>query len=91
MRNPASKKHDTAKKATRKSARVPRVPVPAQITTVLLSEREVCSVLGLGRVTLWKMRTRGQFPQPVQLSPNRKGWLASTINEWIAARAAVSA
>lgn len=46
--------------------------------------RAVCG--GLAFSTIWRMRQRGEFPEPVQLSPNRVGWRRADIDAWLAAR-----
>lgn len=55
-----------------------------------LRPSEVEARTSLNRVTLWRLRSRGEFPQPVRLSPGRVGYLASAVEEWVAARAAAS-
>ena len=41
---------------------------------------------GLSRATIHRMRRRGEFPEPIRLSPGRCGWRQSTIDEWLAGR-----
>ena len=36
--------------------------------------------------TLWRLRKRKAFPEPVSISPNRKMWRESDVNDWIATR-----
>jgi predicted DNA-binding transcriptional regulator AlpA len=36
--------------------------------------------------TLWRLRKRKAFPEPVAISPNRRMWRESEIDAWIAAR-----
>ena len=38
------------------------------------------------RETLWRWRQTGEFPQPVQLSPNTIAWRSADIFAWLAAR-----
>ena len=54
----------------------------------ILSPRTVEARLGLDSTTIWRMRRRQEFPQPISLSPGRKGYRRSDIEAWIAARAA---
>jgi prophage regulatory protein len=49
---------------------------------------ELASIVPLSRVTIWQMRRRGDFPAPIQLSPNRVGWRLSEVRAWIASRKA---
>lgn len=55
-----------------------------------LSPREAYSRVGLSRVTAWKMRKVGQFPEPIQISTGRKAYLESDIDAWIDGRVAAS-
>lgn len=52
----------------------------------ILSRRQVADLLDISPVTLWRMRTRGEFPQPLQISSGRVGWCARTVWEWLAER-----
>ena len=36
---------------------------------------------------IWRMEKVGDFPVRVKLGPNRVGWLASEIDDWIEAKA----
>lgn len=51
-----------------------------------ISPQELSSLTGLSLPTLWRLRRRGDLPQPTQLSPRRIGWPVATIREWFAAR-----
>ena len=46
------------------------------------------STTGLGRSTIYKKVKEGTFPKPVPISGGAVGWLASEIEEWLAARIA---
>jgi prophage regulatory protein len=56
----------------------------------LVSPAQLAALTGLSSVTLWRMRGRGEFPQPIQLSPGRVAWRAVDINEWLASRLAAA-
>ncbi len=43
---------------------------------------------GLSDTTIWRMRRKGLFPNPVSVSPGKKVWRESDISDWIAARIA---
>lgn len=47
---------------------------------------ELVVLLGLSRTTLYRLIAADAFPKPVNLSPRRVGWLAATIDDWLAAR-----
>jgi prophage regulatory protein len=54
--------------------------------TRFLSARELRNLTGLSDPTLWRMRQRGELPEPVRLSPGRVGWRVDDIEHWIASR-----
>jgi prophage regulatory protein len=54
----------------------------------ILRPARVAEQLGLSIVTIWRLRRRGEFPAPIQLSPGAIGWRASTIAAWLLAREA---
>ena len=45
---------------------------------------------GLSDTTIWRMRRKGLFPNPVSVSPGKKVWRESDISDWIASRIASS-
>ena len=52
-----------------------------------LSPKDVNRLTGLSLTTLWRMRRRGELPEPVRLSPGRVGWTEDAIAAWLAERA----
>lgn len=52
----------------------------------VLRRREVQLRTGLPCSSLYALIAQGTFPQPIQLSVNRVGWLEHEINDWIAQR-----
>lgn len=51
--------------------------------THLLTEKQVCNRIAISRVSLWKLRRIGCFPDPV-LTPLRcMRWRSSEIESWI--------
>jgi predicted DNA-binding transcriptional regulator AlpA len=48
--------------------------------------REVCSLTGLSRSTIWRLERAGTFPARIVLSTNAVGWLAQEVSNWLAAR-----
>lgn len=52
----------------------------------ILRPKDVETVTGLSRVTLWREEKAGRFPARVQLTRNRVGWVGSEIREWIDSR-----
>jgi len=52
----------------------------------LLSYRDL-DALGYGsRTTIWRKVKDGEFPPPIDLGHDRKGWLESDIVEWLQSR-----
>jgi len=51
-----------------------------------LKHEEVIEVTGLSSVSIWRLEGRGEFPKRRKISPNRVGWLASEVDEWIRTR-----
>ena len=48
----------------------------------------VARITGLSKATIYRLRDRGEFPQPVQLSPRCVGWRVKDIEAWLEARIA---
>lgn len=53
----------------------------------LLSWREVRSLAGISRTTVWRLQNAGAFPRPVMISPGRVGWREREVADWKAALA----
>lgn len=53
----------------------------------VLTETDLLRQLGISRTTLWRLRKKGEFPEPISLSANRHGYLRSEIEHWIALKA----
>ena len=54
----------------------------------LIAETEVRKRLaGISHTTLWRLRRTENFPQPISISPNRKGWREIDVDEWLRTRA----
>ena len=54
------------------------------------SERDLDAKGILTRVTRWRLRKRGLFPEPINLSEGRKAYPAEAIEKWVADRIAES-
>lgn len=46
--------------------------------------KQVMKMTGLGRSTIYKLRSEHKFPAPIQLSDRAVGWRISAIEQWIA-------
>ena len=53
----------------------------------ILRPRELADRIGLSLATLWRLRRRGDLPEPIRLSPGCVGWRTSDIEAWLTARA----
>lgn len=53
----------------------------------ILRPRELAGHVGLSLATLWRLRRRGDLPEPIRLSPGCVGWRASVVDAWLATRA----
>jgi prophage regulatory protein len=49
----------------------------------LLRTKEVVSLLGVTRVTLWRMERSGRFPARRRLTSSTPVWLASEVDAWV--------
>ena len=52
----------------------------------LLTLHEVAEVLRLSIPTLWRLRKKSEFPQPVKLSDRRIAFVESEILAWVESR-----
>ena len=51
--------------------------------THLLTEKQVCELIALSRVSLWKLRRLGRFPEPVPTPLRCRRWLSTDVNTWM--------
>ena len=49
----------------------------------VLDAKSVCSLINVSLATLKRIVKRGEFPRPILLSTNRKGWRQSTVETWL--------
>lgn len=52
----------------------------------VLCLQEVVKLIGLSPATLWREVRAGRFPQPLLISPRRRGWRLSSVIAWLASR-----
>jgi predicted DNA-binding transcriptional regulator AlpA len=48
----------------------------------MLTEKQVLQIVPVSPVTLWRMVKRGEFPQPIFISPNKKFWFQDVVVAW---------
>ena len=61
----------------------------SEVTVVkpaILRLREVLTLLGVSRSTLYCYVQQGDFPPQVRLGPNRVGWRVEDVEAWVASR-----
>lgn len=54
----------------------------------VIRRKELCRMVGLSDVTIWRLEREGDFPKRISLGGNSVGWLEDEVVAWIAARAA---
>jgi len=58
---------------------------PSPLLTRYVSPRQLKDLTGLSE-PLWRLRRRGDLPEPVRLSPGRCAWSEDTIRTWLESR-----
>jgi len=53
---------------------------------MIRSKNYVVGWSNLSAVTIWRRIRAGDFPKPVQLTPNRIGWREEDLEKWEASR-----
>ncbi len=59
-----------------------------QETIILLTYKQVCERVRLGRVAIARLVQSGDFPQPIYVSTHAPRFDEAEVNAWIAARKA---
>lgn len=54
--------------------------------TNLMTHQQVLDLTGLSRMTLWRLRNRGEFIAHTRLSANRIAFDRAALNLWLADR-----
>lgn len=57
-----------------------------ETTERILKAREIHTMTGLSRTTIWRLENKGEFPFRVSLGGNRVGWRLSEIKHWMDTR-----
>ena len=52
----------------------------------ILSSGEVAGMLGVSRVTFWRLRKQQDFPKGMKISERCLRWQKSHVEDWLAAR-----
>ena len=51
-----------------------------------ITKTQAVDMCGISAVTIWRLETRGEFPQRRQVSANRVAYLESEVVAWMASR-----
>jgi len=49
---------------------------------VMLSEKQLMTLVPLSRSTIWRMEKKGTFPRSTYISPNKRLWFQDEIAAW---------
>lgn len=49
----------------------------------ILRLKHVVEITGTGKTTIYRWRSKNQFPKPINISSASVGWLEADINDWI--------
>jgi predicted DNA-binding transcriptional regulator AlpA len=79
--DPPSPTDDTIPLPERKRAQVEQARPPPLLK--LMSQREVCALIGVSAPTIWKWTRLGKFPKARVLNGGKLGYLAREIEAWI--------
>lgn len=67
----------------------PNPPAEDRRLDDLIPIKEVMRIAGgISQPTIFRLRQRGQFPEPIRLSPGRCAWSRREIAAWIESRRA---
>ena len=67
----------------------PSCPPPPTVQQ-LLRLKQVRSITGLGRSTIYRWMEAGRFPKPVRLGPRSVAWIDYEIEAWVLQRSRCS-
>ena len=59
-----------------------------QKSIVVLRRKQVESITGLSRSSIYSKMEIGTFPKPIKLSERSVGWLDSEVQDWLKSRVA---
>ncbi|CAM2143649.1 prophage regulatory protein [Pararobbsia alpina] len=51
-----------------------------------LGIKQVTAKVSLGKTTIYRMISTGDFPKPFPITENRVAWVESEVDEWLEAR-----
>jgi prophage regulatory protein len=57
-----------------------------QPKSAFLTLQDLAQIHPVSSTTRWRMIKRGEFPEPVRISPGRVAWKETDIRAWLEAR-----
>jgi predicted DNA-binding transcriptional regulator AlpA len=54
----------------------------------IIRPRNIRTITGLSKVTVWRLEKKGEFPKRVRLSSGAVGWRMSEVMAWLESRQA---
>lgn len=57
-----------------------------QAKSAFLTLQDLAQIHPVSSTTRWRMIKRGEFPEPVRISPGRVAWKETDIRAWLEAR-----
>lgn len=55
-------------------------------TSRIVRQREALELLGISYSTFWRLRKRGDFPDPIRLTSRTNGYQLVDLSAWLEAR-----
>jgi len=59
---------------------------PESSSNRIIRAKEVQSITGLSRTTIWRFENNDEFPKRVSLGGNSVGWKLSEVKQWVESR-----
>lgn len=75
-----------AEALTGKRGESPMATGPHADSSRILRPREVATLVGLSRQTIWRLVRSGEFPAPIQLTRKSIGWKENHVMDWLERR-----
>jgi predicted DNA-binding transcriptional regulator AlpA len=50
---------------------------------LIIRPKQLANALGISQTTLFRMRQRGEIPEPILFGSKMVGWKYSTITNWV--------
>jgi prophage regulatory protein len=60
----------------------PYLPAEPETARCMLNEKQVRAIVPVSHTALWRLVTKGQFPKPTFVSPNRCFWFQDVVLAW---------